>query len=162
VLNTRLYPSARLLITAARNAAVGALLDKLSRSPQLSRQLVLVGSCENLGLRSAPFLLDKLVQEASHDGDKLWINMAFLVHRALHGIVGEARAVHRSVCFLLQNMFSTYKCCGFVTMRSTVGTVSCPRIPNMIFWVSSNYAMAFELITSSFVFKSLFAKICSC
>jgi 7-keto-8-aminopelargonate synthetase-like enzyme len=48
MLNTRVPACASVLITAVRNAAVAALLDKLSRSPQRRQSLLVVGNTAKL------------------------------------------------------------------------------------------------------------------
>lgn len=85
------------LITAARNVAVVALLDKLTRSPALARQVVVIGGERRLGAEAAPYLLPRLVQAPSDAGDRAWPHLAFLVYLALVRQHAAARDAHTHV-----------------------------------------------------------------
>lgn len=86
-----------MLITAARNVAVVALLDKLTRSPALAGQVVVIGSEHRLGPEAAPYLLPRLLQAPAHPGDSAWPHLAFLVYRALASMHIAAREAHAHV-----------------------------------------------------------------
>lgn len=97
MINTRVRPTSHVLITAARNVAVVALLDKLTRSPALARQVVVIGSERRLGAEAAPFLLPRLLQAPSDPADCAWPHLAFLVYLALASLHAAARDAHAHV-----------------------------------------------------------------
>lgn len=97
MINTRIRPGSNMLITAARNVAVVALLDKLTRSLALAGQVVVIGSEHRLGPEAAPYLLPRLLQAPAHPGDSAWPHLAFLVYRALASMHTAAREAHAHV-----------------------------------------------------------------
>eukprot|EP00892_Ulva_mutabilis_P002529 jgi/Ulvmu1/12277/UM087_0011.1 len=94
MINTRIRPSSAVLITAARNVAVVALLEKLTRSAALARDVVVSGSERRLGAEAAPYLVTRLVQAPVQAGDRAWPHLAFLVYRALASLHAGAREAH--------------------------------------------------------------------
>ena len=122
MLNTRVAADASVLLTAVRNAAVAALLDKVVHSPQLRQSVVVVGNPAKLGLHGtsnkgssaggtgghcdaagdgpnlADLTLEAIVQQPRWRGDLLWLNAACLERCGLQACLDLARAARHQVC----------------------------------------------------------------
>ena len=90
IISARVSASASCLLTAERNAALQALLTKLAKNAKFRHELLVFGRDERLGGATAPYQLERLIQNSNEkcdvgggDDSWTWLNLAFLLQRGL-------------------------------------------------------------------------------